>query len=471
MRSRANLTDANNAIEPIVCRLFNELFGWELINLNTEKLNFPAADLADTKRRIAVQVTNEESSAKIASTLQKAQEHDLGVNFDRLIVFFLLQRKPGLPKNFVQPPEGPKIEVWDIASILSMALDQDLERLQRGSALLDHELSLFNTYTNSPTPLSTTVEKEHLFDHGRYGLSDSPEVLYPSFFKVTFPKEIQQAKITLKRGVWFREKLESLWPTLKVKEPVPVDFLIINGVVYTFGSFDRPIWKALINAGAIKPLPPLQTSVWAESSNHADSSHFIKLLKRNLEELCNRVGTAYKLAYSKQLGCYLFQADDKKPSGTIKLPAIKKAGTREVYKAIKNTLPGKEGETQHWKHQAFRHRFMRFGGAWYLNIEPFWAFTCDGKSGQSRWHNSSSRNMKKPERNRAVLGHIMFWAALLCKEPDMFTALTSPVSIQIHRPDSISTIPSIQDEAWKVIAPDDEKSIITSDSQEELLLP
>ena len=76
--------------------------------------------------------------------------------------------------------------------------------------------------------------------------------------------------------------------------------------------------------------------------------------------------------------------------------------------------------------------------------------------------------MKKPERNRAVLGHIMFWASLLCKEPDM---LSSPVSIRILRPSKIDASPSIQDEAWKVIAPADEKAILTTDSQEELLIP
>ncbi len=471
VRSRANLTDANSAIEPIICRLFNALFGWQLINLNVERLNFPAADLGDRARKIAVQVTNEESSGKIAYTVQKAQEHNLGIEFDLLIVFFLLQRKPGLPKNFVQPPSGPKIEVWDITSILSKALEQDLESMQRASAFLDEELLTLNTPPSSSSTPTKTAKEEHRFDHGTYGLSNSPEFLYPSFFKVTYPPEIQQAKITLKRGVWFREKLASLWPTLKSNESPPVDFLIVNSVVYTFDSFELPIWKALISDAAIKPLPSFNSAVWADSAKHADRTHFIKLLKKNLEELCNRVGTAHKIAYSNDLRCHLFQAEEHKTNGTIKLPAIKKAGTREVFKAIKNTIPGREGEIQHWKHQAFRHRFMRFGGEWHGNIEPFGAFTGDGKSSQSRWHNTSSRNMKKPERNRAVLGHVMFWAALLCKETDMLSSLSSPISIQIHRPSGITTIPSIQDEAWKVIAPADEKSILTTDSQEELLIP
>jgi len=43
-RSRANLTDASQLLETIATRFFNALFGWDLINLNTEQANYPAAD-------------------------------------------------------------------------------------------------------------------------------------------------------------------------------------------------------------------------------------------------------------------------------------------------------------------------------------------------------------------------------------------------------------------------------------------
>ncbi len=95
-RSRAGLTDGNKVLEPIVRRTFNALFGWNLINLNTEQANFPVADLGDRSRRIAIQVTNEASSDKITRIAAKASEHHLEADFDKLIVFFLLSEKPGL---------------------------------------------------------------------------------------------------------------------------------------------------------------------------------------------------------------------------------------------------------------------------------------------------------------------------------------------------------------------------------------
>jgi tetratricopeptide (TPR) repeat protein len=140
-RSRASLTDANRVLETVVKRFFNALFDWDLINLNIDQANFPAADLGDRARRIAIQVTNEDSSDKIKRTAAKAIEHHLGRDFDRLIVFFLLPTKPGFPKAFTQSVEGPEIQTWDIADLVKQMLESDdLETLFRAGAVLDEEL-------------------------------------------------------------------------------------------------------------------------------------------------------------------------------------------------------------------------------------------------------------------------------------------------------------------------------------------
>ncbi len=140
-RSRASLTDANRILETISAQFFNALFGWELVNLNTDNVNYPAADLGDRGRRIAIQVTNEGGSDKIKRTADKAVAHELNIDFDRLVVFFLLPRKPGLPKNFTQPTGGPMIETWDIADLLKQLQDlPDLKALARAVKVLDEEM-------------------------------------------------------------------------------------------------------------------------------------------------------------------------------------------------------------------------------------------------------------------------------------------------------------------------------------------
>lgn len=460
------MTDGNKILETIVRRTFNALFGWELVNLNSETANFPAADLGDRKRRLAIQVTNEASSQKVTTTTTKAQDHQLDHDFDKLIIFFLLPQKPGYPKNFIQPVSGLKIEVWDNADVVKQALEiEDLDAIKRALDVLSEEM---HPLTIEAPNVASCGSSGNPFDHAEYGMSTDEELLLPSFFQVVYPELIQKAKITLKRGIKLRDKVEEIWKSHQQRGAPPADYYCDReGHVYTFSTFSSEPWKSLVGSGVIKPLPSFKSSDWSLSRHLAQQNEFTKLLQRNLEQLCSNVGTEFKLAWSKELKCYLFQAVPDMKIGKLKVTALSKLGTREVFKAIDNTLPGREGEIQHWKHQGFRHRFFTFGGLWFLNIEPFWAFTGDGKASQSRMHASSSRNMRKPERNRAVLGHVLFWAALLCKEPDI---LNPAPLFRLIRPAKLKASPSIRDDAWKVIEPDDEKKIISDDSKEDLWL-
>lgn len=159
-RSRAGLNDASQILETVCARFFTELYGWELKNLNIEQSNFPAADLGDVERRIAVQITNQEKGHKITNTAKMAQEHQLSKKFDRLIVFFLLTRKPSLPSGFAQPVNGPFIETWDIADVLKQVKEiADLTALDRAARVLDEELgkiSHASEATNEKLPQAFT---------------------------------------------------------------------------------------------------------------------------------------------------------------------------------------------------------------------------------------------------------------------------------------------------------------------------
>lgn len=142
-RSRASLNDANHWLESVMARFFNTLMGWDLVNLNLDQANYPAADLGDKARRIAIQVTNQNASSKISETATKSIKHKLHRDFDRLILFFLLPQKPGMPKKFKQPPNGPVIECWDLADLLKQMPElPDQSRLQTASKVLNEALGL-----------------------------------------------------------------------------------------------------------------------------------------------------------------------------------------------------------------------------------------------------------------------------------------------------------------------------------------
>ncbi len=177
-RTRARLTDANHSLETVMQRFFNALFGWNLENLNAGQGDFPAADLGDRARRIAVQITNENAGKKITKTASTARKHGLGKGFNRLIIFFLLEKKPGMPKTFVQPADGPRIECMDITDLLKqMQQTEDPGALRHAAAVLEEEMSAgidatplqryfqalkenFSTYENLGLPPPANAEDE-----------------------------------------------------------------------------------------------------------------------------------------------------------------------------------------------------------------------------------------------------------------------------------------------------------------------
>jgi hypothetical protein len=305
------------------------------------------------------------------------------------------------------------------------------------------------------------------FDHQPCGLSETTETLFSNLFPVTFPPSMQAAKITLKRGVNFTEHLAHVWKNLVSADAPFVDYWIEQRVLYTFRPLTEGIWKALINANAIRPLPAKRTSDWADSMLMADKNKFIKLLNKCLDQLCMSHGMAHKMAFSKDMKCHLFIVTPQTQTGRIKVKAIKKEATREVYKAIPDTTSSDPSAIQHWQHQAFRHSFVRFGGKWFLNVVPFWAFSSDGRGSPSRWQKLASANMRRPERNRAVLGHVMFWASILCREPDLVRA---EEPFNIHYPFQMLVTPSIDDSAWIKITKGNDKAALQSDLKLDVLL-
>jgi SMEK domain-containing protein len=64
-----------------------------LKNVNAERRNFPAIDLADDKLKVGVQVTATGSLEKIKSTLATAIRHGLHEKYSRIVVYVLTKEQ------------------------------------------------------------------------------------------------------------------------------------------------------------------------------------------------------------------------------------------------------------------------------------------------------------------------------------------------------------------------------------------
>jgi tetratricopeptide (TPR) repeat protein len=142
LKSAQNLNDSAVLAEDVCKGLLNRLYGYNLTNLNVEEPNAPAVDLVDCKRRLAVQVTVNNKTEKIRKTHRTASEQNLGDNFDRIILLFLVNKAPAEPApsgNFA-PCTHPEIDVRDISTILADIRALDVAQMTAIADLLDEEI-------------------------------------------------------------------------------------------------------------------------------------------------------------------------------------------------------------------------------------------------------------------------------------------------------------------------------------------
>lgn len=300
------------------------------------------------------------------------------------------------------------------------------------------------------------------------GLRDEEEELISNLLPISVPEVINTAKIIRKRKSGpFPAELKQSWEQTGKLGVLPIGYWIDEGVLHTFEDLGGEVWRDLFRRGVLVAHTPIPTKSWSQSNSFAGRGRFIKLLNKSLHQLCAESQTESRLAYSKQMKCWLFQVQPDKRVGYLKVRAIRVDATRMIYKAVKDKLSEDPQAIQHWQHEAFRYKFQRFGIEWYLVLTPYWAFTADGLESPSKWQKKSSANMRKPEKNRAVLGHVLFWASVLCREADMLRALPK---LQIHHPVRLKASPSIRDADWMKVAKEDERKELENDLSAEVLL-
>ena len=139
--SSLNLYDANLFSETSICEILNEVFDYELKNVNSLVKNHPAIDLADSCNRIAVQVTSTKSKAKIQTTLDKFFENELDKDFDELLIVILGRKQKtysglNVPNSFVFDKTK---HILDFRNILHLIGFLPTKRIERIASLLEQE--------------------------------------------------------------------------------------------------------------------------------------------------------------------------------------------------------------------------------------------------------------------------------------------------------------------------------------------
>jgi len=146
--------------ESLMEGLLNIILDSDLKNMNLEKENFPAIDLGDDRKKLAVQVTSTGTREKVRHTLDEFFEHELQNRFRRLIVVVVgrAERFKTAPKV----PEGfdfqPKRDIWDLAGLMREIRSLPERKLSRVESYLRERVNLPQREERLRLPLSTSLE-------------------------------------------------------------------------------------------------------------------------------------------------------------------------------------------------------------------------------------------------------------------------------------------------------------------------
>lgn len=137
-----NLYDINIIAEDFFPGLLNLIYGYELQNANHFEKNAPAIDLIDQKNRIAVQVTSDNSSAKIRHTIDEFNKNQAYNLYDRLVVLILTQKK-NYSTNFDTQGRfsfDKASDIWNVEKLIKDIRKLETEQVKSISEYLSEEL-------------------------------------------------------------------------------------------------------------------------------------------------------------------------------------------------------------------------------------------------------------------------------------------------------------------------------------------
>lgn len=246
-------------------------------------------------------------------------------------------------------------------------------------------------------------------------------------------------------------RLEQIWPILRnASRRVSGDWILRGGSVISFQDLQEYPWTNICDLGTCEDFG---VEEWADSDDPDRQRHFVELLNRALS------AQLYPdVRYRRELDCYTFACEPEDAPLRIQYQSLERKSLKTVVQNYENT--NAEGERFVWmRHLAFRPRFKRFDGRWYLEITPTYVFTWDGRR-LYRFHEEWLSRIKQIERNRAVLSALALWADYLGNEsPDLFR---DPV-LRFGRLMTVDLPVGIDDDSWSNKGPEEGEGETTED--------
>lgn len=138
-------TDLNKAAETILIPLLNEVYGWNLENINysEDNNNYPGIDLADERAGICIQITATSTLDKVKHTLEQFAKYDQHKKYAQIIIFILKKKQNSYSNTAIQNiiqnrfRFDPGKDIWDYRTILGDVANFQIDRTLKVQEILE----------------------------------------------------------------------------------------------------------------------------------------------------------------------------------------------------------------------------------------------------------------------------------------------------------------------------------------------
>ena len=142
LKSAVNLLDTNVLSEDVFKTILNTIYGWNLQNANMAEQNIKAIDLVDNTAKIFVQVSSDNSKAKVQSSLNKIELPKYsGYTFKFVCIS---KRISNLKKSTFDVPDGISFNVdadsYDDKRLLRDVMAKDIDTIAKLAAFLEKSI-------------------------------------------------------------------------------------------------------------------------------------------------------------------------------------------------------------------------------------------------------------------------------------------------------------------------------------------
>ena len=206
------------------------------------------------------------------------------------------------------------------------------------------------------------------------------------------------------------ETPKDVWKALKQSRTgIGGEWILTEGQIRSFYELHEHPWDQICDQGTVEEDP---AEDWAYSDNEDLKRDFVKLLNSSLTEMVKP-----DLIFYRDKRYHYFRDTDDLSDWPIAYQGHQNSTDRDVFKVYRNKKDA--SRITYCRHMAFRHYFQRLDDQWYLEINPTYHYTRDGRN-LSLFYEEKLQGIKRLERNNAVFGQVHFWSQYLRPADNLF---------------------------------------------------